>query len=150
MYNNYDYLLGECEDMAKTTETENGNAAEEIPETKEGGEEQSTAVDEEQKLPYEVEDSHQTCIEDQSKETESNDKNTESKASETAGDDENKCILSKLFVHSQWLSVQSPYFKALFYSGMKETYSNKCQYIYYSMRQFTRPYSQGHQTQKNT
>ena len=34
-------------------------------------------------------------------------------------------MLSKLFVHSQWLSVQSPYFKALFYSGMKETYSKE-------------------------
>jgi hypothetical protein len=37
-------------------------------------------------------------------------------------DDENKSTLFKLFVHSQWLAVQSPYFKALFYSGMKETY----------------------------
>ena len=28
--------------------------------------------------------------------------------------------------------------------------NKKYQYIYYSMRQFSRPYSQGHQTQKNT
>ena len=48
----------------------------------------------------------------------------ESKTSEMA-DHENKSIASKLFVHSQWLAVQSPYFKALFYSGMKETYSKE-------------------------
>ena len=40
-------------------------------------------------------------------------------------DDENKFPVRKLFVHSQWLSVQSSYFKALFYSGMKETYSKE-------------------------
>ena len=40
-------------------------------------------------------------------------------------DDENRSIASKLFVHSQWLSIQSSYFKALFYSGMKETYSKE-------------------------
>lgn len=28
----------------------------------------------------------------------------------------------KVFVHSSWLAVQSPYFRALFYSGMKESY----------------------------
>ena len=38
---------------------------------------------------------------------------------------EDKSIVSKLFVHSQWLSVQSSYFKALFYSGLKETYSKE-------------------------
>ena len=44
--------------------------------------------------------------------------------SETASD---KSIskVSKLFVHSQWLSVQSSYFKSLFYSGLKETYSKE-------------------------
>ena len=42
-----------------------------------------------------------------------------------ARDDENKSIVSRLFVHRQWLAVQSPYFKALFYSGMKETYSKE-------------------------
>ena len=36
-----------------------------------------------------------------------------------------KSIVNKFFVHSQWLAVQSPYFKALFYSGMKETYSKE-------------------------
>ena len=39
--------------------------------------------------------------------------------------DVNKSIVSKLFVHSQWLSVQSSYFKSLFYSGLKETYSKE-------------------------
>ncbi|CAB4042695.1 kelch 28 [Paramuricea clavata] len=101
--------------MAKMTATENSNVAEETPETKEDGVEQSNAVEEEQKLPYEVEDGRKTCTENQSKETDINDEDT----------DENKSILSKLFVHSQWLAVQSPYFKALFYSGMKETYSNE-------------------------
>ena len=43
----------------------------------------------------------------------------------TGKDGESKSILRKLFVHSQWLAVQSPYFKALFYSGMKETYSKE-------------------------
>jgi hypothetical protein len=99
--------------------------AEETFETKEDGEEQSNAVQEEQKLQHEVEDSQEICNEVQNVETNSDDIDSDSKASETAGDDENKSILSKLFVHSQWLSVQSPYFKALFYSGMKETYSKE-------------------------
>ena len=38
---------------------------------------------------------------------------------------EDESIMSKLFVHSQWLSVQSSYFKSLFYSGLKETYSKE-------------------------
>ena len=40
-------------------------------------------------------------------------------------DDENKSILSRLFIHSQWLAVQSSYFKAMFYSDMKESYSEE-------------------------
>ena len=48
----------------------------------------------------------------------------ECKTNETV-DDENRSTVSKLFVHSQWLSIQSSYFKALFYSGMKETYSKE-------------------------
>ena len=110
------------------TETKNiyvVEPAEETFETKEDGEEQSNAVEEEQKLQHEVEDSQEICNEGQNVETDSDDEDSDSKASETAGDDENKSILSKLFVHSQWLSVQSPYFKALFYSGMKETYSKE-------------------------
>ena len=55
---------------------------------------------------------------------ESSDEDNESKTSKTT-DDENKSIVRKLFVHSQWLSVQSTYFKALFFSGMKETYSKE-------------------------
>ena len=39
--------------------------------------------------------------------------------------DKNLNITSKLFVHSSWLAVHSPYFKALFYSGMKETHSHE-------------------------
>ena len=31
----------------------------------------------------------------------------------------------KIFVHSSWLAVQSPYFRALFYSGMKESFSKE-------------------------
>ena len=42
-----------------------------------------------------------------------------------SADDKVNSAVRKLFVHSQWLSVQSPYFKALFYSGMKETYSKE-------------------------
>ena len=49
---------------------------------------------------------------------------SEDKTSEII-DDEKKFAVRKLFVHSQWLSVQSPYFRALFYSGMKETYSKE-------------------------
>ena len=101
------------------TETGNSNAAEETPETKEDEKGQSNAVGEDEKLQQEVEESQETCNEDQNKETQ----DTETKANETAGDNEKKCILSKLFVHSQWLAVQSPYFKALFYPGMKETYT---------------------------
>jgi hypothetical protein len=37
-------------------------------------------------------------------------------------DGENK---TKLFVHSSWLAVHSSYFRALFYSGMKETHSKE-------------------------
>ena len=57
-------------------------------------------------------------------EAESSDKDNDKKTSETPNN-ENKSIVRKLFVHSQWLSVQSPYFKALFFSGMKETYSKE-------------------------
>ena len=38
---------------------------------------------------------------------------------------EDKSTVWKFFVHSQWLSVQSSYFKSLFYSGLKETYSKE-------------------------
>ena len=58
-------------------------------------------------------------------------KNDESKktamenAESNEKNDVNKSTVSKLFVHSQWLSVQSSYFKSLFYSGLKETYSKE-------------------------
>ncbi|XP_028405904.1 BTB/POZ domain-containing protein POB1-like [Dendronephthya gigantea] len=53
--------------------------------------------------------------------------NSEDEKDETANEtkDEEKRTTSKLFVHSQWLAVQSPYFKALFYSGMKETFTKE-------------------------
>ena len=76
-----------------------------------------------QKLQHEAEERQETTTESQKKEIESTDKDTEKNPNEN--DKENKSIASKLFVHSQWLSVQSPYFKALFYSGMKETFSKE-------------------------
>ncbi|XP_028412094.1 BTB/POZ domain-containing protein POB1-like [Dendronephthya gigantea] len=59
---------------------------------------------------YAKEDCERPCKED------------DSKISEAAIVEE-KIFLKKLYVHSQWLAVQSPYFKALFYSGMKESYT---------------------------
>ena len=95
---------------------ENSKARETF-EQKEDGEEPRNIVGEEQKL-------QETTTENQNEEKKSVGKDGESKSSKTT-DDENQSIVSKLFVHSQWLAVQSPYFKALFYSGMKETYSKE-------------------------
>ena len=53
------------------------------------------------------------------------DKESVSEQSSDQSEDENKPTSNKLFVHSQWLAVHSPYFKALFYSGMKETFSKE-------------------------
>ena len=80
-------------------------------------------ADEDQK-PQNQTDEHQE-MDIQNDEAESNgDKDTTKKTSDVK-DDEVICAVRKLFVHSQWLSVQSTYFKALFYSGMKETYSKE-------------------------
>ncbi|CAB4004453.1 kelch 28 isoform X2 [Paramuricea clavata] len=87
-----------------TEETENAIAACESSKVKEDGE-KSNVVGEEEKLQCPA-------------------KLQGSKTGEMT-DHENKSIASKLYVHSQWLAVQSPYFKALFYSGMKETYTNE-------------------------
>ena len=76
---------------------------------------------EEQKLQNEGEERQETTTTYQNKGVEGSNKEGESKTNEN----ESKSIVSKLFVHSQWLAVQSPYFKALFYSGMKETYSKE-------------------------
>ena len=63
-------------------------------------------------------------IKDQKKEVESiDDKDSENKTSKRT--DRHKFLVRKMFVHSQWLSVLSPYFKALFHSGMKETFSKE-------------------------
>ena len=75
----------------------------------------------------ESEDHPESSTKNPSEEAECSDedkKDNENKTNETT-DDENKSIVRKLFVHSQWLSVQSSYFKALFFSGMKETYSKE-------------------------
>ncbi len=77
-----------------------------------------------QELSCQADEGQENCTEYQSKEAEGSFGDTESNTSKMA-DDENRSTVSKLFVHSQWLSVQSPYFKALFYSGMKETYSKE-------------------------
>ncbi len=92
-------------------------------EQKEDEHEPHNVMEEGQKLQHEAEERQETTTESQKKEIESTDKDTEKTPNEN--DEENKSIASKLFVHSQWLSVQSPYFKALFYSGMKETYSKE-------------------------
>ena len=74
--------------------------------------------------PQNQTDEHQE-MDIQNDEAESNgDKDTTKKTIDVK-DDEVICAVRKLFVHSQWLSVQSTYFKALFYSGMKETYSKE-------------------------
>ncbi|CAB4043069.1 BTB POZ domain-containing POB1-like, partial [Paramuricea clavata] len=106
----------ENKDSAVEKIMENSNARETF-EQKDDVEEPRNIVGEEQKL-------QETTTEYQNEETKSTGKDGESKSSRTT-DDENKSIVSKLFVHSQWLAVQSPYFKALFYSGMKETYSKE-------------------------
>ena len=87
------------------------------------GEESSNVVDEDQKPEHQTDEHQEMDI--QNDEAESNgDKDTTKKTSDVK-DDEVICAVRKLFVHSQWLSVQSTYFKALFYSGMKETYSKE-------------------------
>ena len=87
------------------------------------GEESSNVADEDQKPECQTDEHQEMDI--QNDEAENNgDKDTTKKTSDVR-DDEVICAVRKLFVHSQWLSVQSSYFKALFYSGMKETYSKE-------------------------
>ena len=107
------------EDAVETKETagkENTSATKETSVELEQNEKESNKVaGEQQELPYQADEGQEKCIEYE---------DTESNTSKTV-DDESRSTVSKLFVHSQWLSVQSPYFKALFYSGMKETYSKE-------------------------
>ena len=90
--------------------------------------EQNNIIEEEQKLQNQTnqkEENQEISIpKNQNEEVKSSNEDDENKTSEII-DDEKKFEVRKLFVHSQWLSVQSPYFKALFYSGMKETYSKE-------------------------
>ena len=80
-------------------------------------------ADEHQK-PQNQTDEHQEMDIQNDEAERSGNKDTTKKTSDVK-DDEVICAVRKLFVHSQWLSVQSTYFKALFYSGMKETYSKE-------------------------
>ena len=75
-------------------------------------------------LQSETEDLQETSNKNQIEKAESSNEDVENKANEIK-DDADTFPGRKLYVHSQWLSVQSPYFKALFYSGMKETYSKE-------------------------
>ena len=87
-------------------------------------EEPTNTAEETQKFQNETDTHQEINIQDQNKEVESiDDKDSEKKTSKTT--DGNEFPVRKVFVHSQWLSVLSPYFKALFYSGMKETYSKE-------------------------
>ena len=87
-------------------------------------EEPTNTAEENQKFQNETGTHQEINIQDQNKEVESiDDKDSEKKTSKTT--DGNEFPVRKLYVHSQWLSVLSPYFKALFYSGMKETFSKE-------------------------
>ena len=82
---------------------------------------------EDKKLLSPTEEYEETCIKNLNEESESSDADHENNENERGAktDDINKAVVRKLFVHSQWLSVQSPYFKGLFFSGMRETYSKE-------------------------
>ena len=114
---------GEVE-TKETVVTENTSATKETFELKEDEKESSKVVGEEHELPNQADERQENRTEHQNKEAEGSNEDTESNTSKMA-DDENRSTVSKLYVHSQWLSVQSPYFKALFYSGLKETYSKE-------------------------
>ena len=82
---------------------------------------------EDKKLLSPTEKYEETCIKNLNEESESSDADHENNENERGAktDDINKAVVRKLFVHSQWLSVQSLYFKGLFFSGMRETYSKE-------------------------
>ena len=83
----------------------------------------TNTAEDDQKFQNKTDTHKEINIKDQNKVESIDDKDSEKKTSETA--DGNEFLVRKMFVHSQWLSVLSPYFKALFYSGMKETYSKE-------------------------
>ena len=85
---------------------------------------EKNVAENDQKWQNQTEEHQETCFKNLNEKDESCNEDNENKHSKTTNDG-NRSIVRKLFVHSQWLSVHSSYFKALFYSGMKETYSKE-------------------------
>ena len=84
-------------------------------------------LNQKEELLNQTEEHQESSMKNPSEETERPDEDNKDNENKTRKptNDEKKSIARKLFVHSQWLSAQSSYFKALFYSGMKETYSKE-------------------------
>ena len=110
--------VGKNERSAESVEIEDTTVA------KRNGEEPENVAGDDRNRQNQTEEHQETCFKNLNEEAESSDKGNENKRTETT-EDEKRSIVRKLFVHSQWLSVQSTYFKALFFSGMKETYSKE-------------------------
>ena len=72
---------------------------------------------------FSKENCERPCKEDDSVIRDSPEDYDEEKTEHASATVQDKSFIKKLYVHSQWLAVQSPYFKALFYSGMKESYT---------------------------
>ena len=122
-------LLDDIEKItAESEEKQDTIIVHEVSELKlDGDQEQNNIIEKEQKLQNQTnqtEQNQEISIKNQNEEVEISNEDDENKTSNII-DDEKKFPVRKLFVHSQWLSVQSPYFRALFYSGMKETYSKE-------------------------
>ena len=84
-------------------------------------------LNQKEELLNQTEEHQESNMKNPSEETERSDEDNKDNENKTRKptNDEKKSVARKLFVHSQWLSAQSSYFKALFYSGMKETYSKE-------------------------
>ena len=119
----------EKEDKTVTEGAEDKQKIEDLVKTEYEAETKEAASHEVSELQEVVQDSSKVFGEEQELDGQTiekacGEKDSNRSASEVAGD-KNKSIVSKLYVHSQWLAVQSPYFKALFYSGMKESNSKE-------------------------
>ena len=112
---------GESSDEDDESSDEDDESSDEDDESSDEDDESSDEDDENSDEDKENSDEDD---ENSDEDDENSDEDDENKASEIE-DDADKFPVRKLYVHSQWLSAQSSYFRALFYSGMKETYSEE-------------------------
>ena len=91
------------------------------------GQEDVQKSQDKQKQKHEAEECEEAASEDENKAEDLKHENTEVQNGDGANKTQDTAELTsnKFFVHSQWLAVQSTYFKALFFSGMKETFSKE-------------------------